>query len=77
MSSHDVRGAVAESTFQSILFDVGESGADGAAEPEFFADLRLDQVVASLTAGREQYDVAGFFDRPVSGNSINRILKPS
>jgi DNA mismatch repair protein MutS len=53
-------------TFQSILFDGGESGADGAVgEPDYFRDLRLDQVVASLTTGREEYDLAGFFYRPL------------
>ena len=65
MNSSDGRGAVAASSFQSILFDV-ESDADGAAaEPDFFSDLRLDQVAAALTSGREEYDLAGFFHRPL------------
>ncbi len=66
MTSPDGRGATAVSNFQSILFDVGESGADGTArEPDFFADLNLDQVVASLTTGREEYDLPGFFYQPL------------
>jgi hypothetical protein len=66
MSSPDGHEPVATSTFESILFDVGESRADRTvAEPDFFGDLRLDQVVASLTAGREQYDLADFFYQPL------------
>jgi DNA mismatch repair protein MutS len=53
-------------TFQSILFDVGESGADSEpAEPDYFVDLRLDQVLASLATGREEYELAPFFYRPL------------
>jgi DNA mismatch repair protein MutS len=71
MTSSDDRGAVAASTFRSILFD-HDACVDNAwvvdartAERDFFADLRLDQVVAALTAGREEYDLAGFFHRPL------------
>jgi DNA mismatch repair protein MutS len=64
MTSSNGRSAIAAPTFQSILFDTGESRADATAgEPDFFADLRLDQIVASLTRGREQYDLAGFYYR--------------
>jgi DNA mismatch repair protein MutS len=66
MHSSDGRGAVAASTFRSILFDRSQGGpGDVPGEPDFFADLRLDQVVAALTAGREEYDLAGFFHRPL------------
>jgi DNA mismatch repair protein MutS len=67
MTSPDSRGAAAAPTFQSILFDRrGGDAVDGAAgEPDFFADLRLDQVVVSLAAGREEYDLAGLFYRPL------------
>jgi DNA mismatch repair protein MutS len=53
-------------TFQSILFDRDPRGVDRRPdEPDFFADLRLDHVVAALTAGREEYDLAGFFYLPL------------
>jgi DNA mismatch repair protein MutS len=66
MTSSDGSGAVPASQFQSILFDHGERGPDEpAGEPDFFSDLRLDQVVAALSTGREQYDLAGFFHRPL------------
>ena len=66
MTSPDGRGAFAAPTFQSILFDRGDGARAGAAgEPNFFSDLRLDQVVASLTAGREEYDLASLFHRPL------------
>ena len=64
MTSPDV--ADAAGTFQSILFDRGDGGVDGAVgEPDFFADLRVDQVVAALSTGREDYDLAGFFYQPL------------
>jgi DNA mismatch repair protein MutS len=36
-------------------------GADLSAPPDFFHDLHLDQVVASVTAGWEDYDLTGYF----------------
>jgi DNA mismatch repair protein MutS len=49
--------------FRSILFDETESGTDANQQepPEFFTDLNLDQVVASMTAGREEYNLKPFF----------------
>jgi DNA mismatch repair protein MutS len=45
--------------FESILFEQPEAacGVGGPEEPDFFADLNLDQVLESMTAGREQYDL--------------------
>ena len=49
--------------FHSILF----READGAIErldrepPAFFHDLNLDRVLAAITVGREEYDLAPFF----------------
>lgn len=49
--------------FLSVLFTEPEEQATAskAGEPDYFADLNLDQVVADLTAGREAYDLAPFF----------------
>jgi DNA mismatch repair protein MutS len=51
------------SDFHSILFDSPEAGSVGDCQkvPEFFTDLNLDQVVASITAGREEYNLRPFF----------------
>lgn len=53
--------------FRSILFD--ESGIstaiDGREAPEFFTDLNLDQIIASITAGREEYNLRPFFHTPL------------
>ena len=66
MTSPNGRDTIAATTFRSILFDHDVGGGDAfAGEPEYFADLRLDQVVASLTAGREEYDLASFFYLPL------------
>ena len=49
--------------FRSILFDggAGESGEEAGEAPDFFHDLALDQVFASVTAGREAYDLLPLF----------------
>ena len=55
-------------SFRSILFDgpsVG-TGARAREQPDFFSDLRLDQIVAAVTAGREEYDLAPFFHAPLT-----------
>jgi len=55
------------STFTSILFDASQATApSGLAEaPAFFADLHLDDIVGSITAGRESYALACFFYEPL------------
>jgi len=53
--------------FRSILFD--EPGlstvSDGQQAPDFFTDLNLDQIIASVTAGRDEYDLTPFFYTPL------------
>jgi DNA mismatch repair ATPase MutS len=61
------RPAVAATRFQSILFEGsrGDADVDGLDEPDFFVDLNLDQVLESMTAGREQYELKPFFYAPL------------
>jgi DNA mismatch repair ATPase MutS len=51
--------------FESILFDHDEVDVASAPEPPFFSDLNLDQVVESITAGRDEYDLTQFFYAPL------------
>jgi DNA mismatch repair protein MutS len=55
-------------SFQSILFDwpAGGVAATTSTEPDCFKDLNLDQIVASLTAGREEYGLKPFFYTPLT-----------
>lgn len=53
-------------SFRSILYrrftDLPPETADA---PEFFRDLNMDQIVASITAGRDRYDLKPFFHCPL------------
>ncbi|MGH3190898.1 MAG: MutS-related protein [Streptosporangiaceae bacterium] len=61
------RPEAAATRFESILFGKlgAGSGVGGPEEPDFFTDLNLDQVLGSMTAGREQYELRPFFYAPV------------
>jgi DNA mismatch repair protein MutS len=48
----------------SILFERPD-GTVAHEEPSFFGDLNLDQVLDSMTAGREEYDLKPFFYAPL------------
>ncbi len=54
-------------TFQSILFqNIADRDLDVRLfEPDFFGDLALDQLVAAITAGKEEYDLKPFFRMPL------------
>ncbi len=54
--------------FHSILFDDPREGADidGLEAPAVFSDLNLDQVVDSLTAGRDEYNLKPFLYVPLT-----------
>ena len=54
-------------TFESILFRAApETGVyEQLSAPEFFIDLNLDQIVAAITAGKEEYNLKPFFYLPL------------
>jgi len=63
-ASAGTRQEAAAAGFESIVFE--RLGAGPAAEvPGFFGDLNLDQVLKSMTAGREQYDLVPLFCTPL------------
>jgi DNA mismatch repair protein MutS len=52
--------------FYSILFESGTpADLDSRDQPEFFADLHLDRIVSSITAGRDEYRLKPFFYVPL------------
>jgi hypothetical protein len=55
------------SRLPGILFPGTEgNGALSAKEPEFFRDLNLDQIVETITKGREAYDLKPLFYTPLT-----------
>lgn len=58
--------------FQSILFDQvgGDFYQEALTPPECFSDLNLDQVVADLTAGRQDYNLKPFFYTPLHDRAL-------
>ncbi|MGB8478526.1 MAG: hypothetical protein WCE63_06755 [Acidobacteriaceae bacterium] len=57
----------AAASFRSILFDESDIGKDIDAQiaPECFSDLNFDQIVASVTAGHDEYNLQPFFYCPL------------
>ena len=51
-------------TFHSILFDKADVSKETAQQPDFFTDLNLDQVIAAVTAGKQEYDLKPFYYTP-------------
>lgn len=65
-SNGDPRSKWPRATFRSVLFEDPDRAADlRDREPEYFADLNLDQVLAAITQGREQYELGPFFYSPL------------
>jgi len=54
-------------TFHSILFRSADDRppSEACAPPDFFVDLNLDQVVAGITVGKEDYNLTPFFRWPL------------
>jgi len=72
MSTQTIRDDFAQlpeapAPFRSILFpEPGVASAvDGLATPDIFGDLNLNQIVESITAGREEYNLKPFFYLPL------------
>jgi DNA mismatch repair protein MutS len=63
---------MAATDFESILFEPGAADGDLAETPAYFGDLRLDQILKSLTGGRERYDLAPLFRRRL--RSVEAVL---
>jgi DNA mismatch repair protein MutS len=52
--------------FYSVLFEHPDQAGDlRTDEPEYFADLNLDQVLAAMTHGRDEYELEPFFYSPL------------
>lgn len=50
----------------SVLFDRDDDAAAPGAPPDYFADLHLDDIVSSVTRGREAYRLAPLFSSPLN-----------
>jgi DNA mismatch repair ATPase MutS len=59
--------------FESILFEQpgAGSGIGGLEELDYLADLNLDQVLESMTAGRERYELKPLFCAPL--HEVNAV----
>ncbi|MBK8985071.1 MAG: DNA mismatch repair protein MutS [Chloroflexi bacterium] len=61
-------------TFYSILFARPEDRPTGESSeaPDFFTDLNLDQIVAAVTAGKQEYELTPLFYAPLT--AVDAIL---
>jgi len=51
--------------FVSLLFPDPDVAVAEPAQPDCFADLHLDQIVAAATKNREDYELSGFYYQPL------------
>jgi len=61
-------------TFLSILFKGSENFTkkETLREPDYFVDLNLNQIIDSITTGRDEYNLKPFFYAPLNG--IDEIM---
>lgn len=54
-------------TFHSILFERPQDGTvtEPVEAPDFFVDLNLDQIIAAVRTGKEEYRLTSFFHVPL------------
>jgi hypothetical protein len=62
-----LRRSIATAPFQSILYERGGGLAGDAPpqEPPYFGDLHLDDIVAAVTGGKDQPEIARVFSEPL------------
>ncbi len=67
-NSEPDRNEVNSAPFYSILFDDRESSVQFELQPipDCFRDLNLDQIVDTITAGRDDYNLKAFFYAPLT-----------
>lgn len=64
--ARDDRPSNGDVAFGSVLFPGKAVSPPAAEEPPFFRDLNLDQLVATVISGREEYDLLAFFHLPLA-----------
>ena len=64
------QATVPSAGFHSILFAEVQNHSDAGSQgaPDYFSDLNLDQIVDSIVAGREEYDLESFFHLPLTNS---------
>jgi DNA mismatch repair ATPase MutS len=68
MTTTDAEKRASDSTrkgFVSLLFADSDLLRAEFDQPDCFVDLHLDQIVAAATAGRDEYELRGFYHQPL------------